>query len=237
MIFTCTAIAGFAQDPLPESPLQQQNVDTDANLKTKLGIKLTLGMHTFRGDAFDNAKLKYGFGMGFYNIIKLNKSQSLNLHWEFNFSFKGSKFNKVNDTSFSKISLSYIELPVMLSVRLFNTPKKKPLHLLAGGQFGVLFISSIDKTFGRYQDVKTDLPFKKTDVMPVLGLRKEIGSGMSLQFCAKYGLRNIWTNKFYERTVNPDLNNQNYDYRDIVPNFKDGSHSVRNVSFELSLMF
>jgi hypothetical protein len=47
-----------------EAPLQQQNIDTEEKTKTKLGIKFTMGAHTFRGDAFDNKVPRYGFGVG-----------------------------------------------------------------------------------------------------------------------------------------------------------------------------
>lgn len=238
LFFYATAVVA-QPDVDPNTPLQQQNLNTAENTKTKLGVKFTMGLHKFRGTAFDDPRLMYGFGMGFYNIIHLNKSKSLNLHWEFDFSFKGSKFNKPNDTSYSKISLSYMELPVYLSVKLLDTKKKLPLHALIGGQFGVLFRSTINKAYGKFGEVKTNLPFKPFDFMPVVGVRKEIGSGMSLQFCAKMGLINIWTNKFYERRVNPDPDpgQKNYDYSDLTPGFKDGTHTVKNLSFELSLLF
>lgn len=237
LIFCLWNLALFAQ---PEgeviAPLQQQNVNTDENLKTKLGVKFTMGGHSFLGTAFDNAHPLYGFGAGMYNIIDLNKKKDLQLHWEMNLTFKGSKFAKPNDTSFSKISLAYLELPVYLSVELFNTSKNQPLYLLLGGQFSYLFRSSINKAYGKFGEVKTDLPFKKVDWAPVLGLRKNIGNGMSLQFCGKVGMRNIYSDVFYERTLNPQ-SVSNYDYRDITPHFKDGSHSVRNISFELSFLF
>ncbi len=223
--------------PEPEAPLQQQNVDTEENTKTKLGVKFTMGLSTFRGNAFDNEKPKYGFGAGIYNIVHLNTTKTLNLHWELDFTFKGSRFNKVNDTSYSKISLSYMELPVYFSIQIANTPKKQPLHLLMGAQFGYLFRSSINKLYGKYSAVKTDLPFNRIDLSPALGLRKDIGSGMSLQLCFKLGLLNMYNGKFRDRTLNPDLNNPNYDYRDIAPAFKDGTHEARNISAEFSFLF
>lgn len=230
----------FAQpDPSPDAPLQQQNINTEEQFKTKLGVKFTIGQHTFLGNAFDNRKLTYGFGAGVYNIVDLNKPKTIKLHWELNFNFKGCRFGTVNDTSYSKISLAYLELPVMLSYQLFNTPKKQPMHFLLGFQAGVLFRSTINKSYGRFGEVKTNLPFKIMDYMPVVGIRKEIGSGLALQFCTKWGLRNIWTQKFYDRATNPPANpdDKNTDYRDLTPTFKDGTHEVRNLSFELSLMF
>jgi len=220
-----------------EAPLQQQNLNTEEQTKTKLGVKFTMGGHTFRGTAFDNEKPLYGFGAGIYNIIALDKAKNYNLHWEMNLTFKGSKFAKPNDTSFSKISLAYLELPVYFSIKLANTPKNLPFHLLLGGQFGYLFRSSINKAYGKFGEVKTDLPFKRIDVAPAIGFRKEIGNGMSLQFCAKAGLLNIWSDGFRDRTVNYDPDVKNYDYRDITPAFKDGTHNVRNLSFEFSFMF
>jgi hypothetical protein len=230
-------LANLQAQPEPDAPLQQQNLDTEEKTKTKIGVKFTMGLSSFRGDAFDNEKLKYGFGVGVYNIIHLNPSKKLNIHWELDFSFKGSNFSKVNDTSYSKISLSYVEVPVYFSVQVGNTKKNQPLHLLMGFQFGYLFRSSVNKTFGRYSAVKTDLPFNRIDLSPALGIRKDIGSGMSLQLCAKLGLTNIYTNGFRDRTVNPNLNDQNYDYRDITPAFKDGTHQARNMSLEFSFLF
>jgi hypothetical protein len=219
-----------------EAPLQQQNVNTDENLKTKLGVKFTMGGHSFLGTAFDNARPLYGFGAGMYNIVDLNKDKTLKLQWEMNLTFKGSKFGKTNDTSYSKISLAYLDLPVYFSIEMYNNPKKQPLHLLLGGQFGFLFRSSINKSYGKFGEVKTDLPFKKIDLAPAIGIRKDIGNGMSFQLCAKLGMRNIYSGVFLERVVNPP-SETNYDYRDLTPRFKDGSHSVRNMSIELSFMF
>ncbi|MDP2174925.1 MAG: hypothetical protein Q8K70_03335 [Bacteroidota bacterium] len=231
------SINGYAQiDGEIETPLQQQNVDTEENTKTKLGIKFTMGGHTFRGDAFDNEKPKYGFGIGIYNIVHLNKKKTQNFHWEFNFTFKGSKFATPNDTSFSRISLSYIELPVYYSIAL-NPKNKKPIHLLTGMQFSYMFRNSINKSYGKWGTVKSDLPFLRHDFAPAIGIRKELGSGISLQFTGKLGLVNIYTNTFKERTDNPDPDEQNYDYSDIYPRFKDGTHKAKNVSFELSLFF
>lgn len=237
LLLVCAGVKAQKDTNVVEAPLQQQNLNTEERTKTKLGIKFTMGTHTFRGDAFDNEKLLYGFGAGIYNIIDLNKKKTFKLHWELDGNMKGSKFGKVNDTSFSKISLAYIDLPVMLSIQLFNTPLHQPLHLLVGGQFSYLLRSSLNKSYGVYGDVRTDLPFKRYDVAPVIGLRKEIGSGMSLQFCFKLGLLNNYTGGFRERTIHPDPNSKNYDYRDISPAFKDGTHQNRNTSFELSFMF
>lgn len=225
-------------DPDPNAPLQQQNINTDEQLKTKLGVKFSLGTHKFLGNAFDNERFLYGFGAGMYNIVGLNKQKTINLHWELNITFKGSKFGKLNDTSYSKISLAYCELPIMASIKIANTPKKQPLHLLVGIQAGILFRSTINKAYGKFGEVKTNLPFKPWDIMPVVGLRKEIGSGMSLQFTAKIGLINIWTRKFAERSdpkYQPD--NTNVDYRDLTPTFRDGTHQVKNLSLEVSLLF
>jgi hypothetical protein len=230
-------MAVLQAQPEVEAPLQQQNVDTEEKTKTKIGVKFTMGAHTFIGNAFDNEKLKYGFGAGIYNIVHLNKERTFNIQWELDFTFKGSKFGKLNDTSYSKISLSYMELPAYFSVEIANTPKKQPLHLLFGAQFSYLFRSSLNKAYGKFGEVKVDLPFNRMDFAPAIGLRKEIGSGMSLQLCVKAGQINIYTNTFYERTINPDLNNKNYDYRDITPRFKDGTHKARNVGIEFSLLF
>jgi hypothetical protein len=230
-------IAGLYAQPETEAPLQQQNVDTEEKLKTKIGVKFTMAMTTFRGNAFDNEKLKYGFGAGVYHIIHLNASKTNNLHYELNFTFKGSNFAKLNDTSYSKISLSYLELPVYFSTQIVNTAKNQPLHLLIGAQFGYLFRSSLNKAYGKFGEVKTDLPFNKFDFAPALGVRKEIGNGMSFQFCVKVGLLNIYNGKFLDRTINYNPDVKNYDYRDITPAFKDGSHKARNLSFELSFMF
>ncbi|MFM6982931.1 MAG: hypothetical protein ACKOXF_02280, partial [Chitinophagaceae bacterium] len=81
-------MTGFAQ-PEVEAPLQQQNIDTEEQTKTKLGVKFTLGNHLFVGNAFDNEKLLFGFGAGVYNIIGLNKAKTVNLHYEVNFTFRG----------------------------------------------------------------------------------------------------------------------------------------------------
>lgn len=237
LLLVCAGVNAQKDTNVVESPLQQQNLNTDERTKTELGIKFTMGAHTFRGDAFDNKKLLYGFGAGIYNIINLNKKKTLKLQWELDGNMKGSKFGTVNDTSFSKISLAYIDVPVMLSIQVLNTPQHRPLHLLIGGQFSYLLRSTLNKSYGKYGDVRTDLPFKRYDVAPIIGLRKEVGSGISLQFCFKYGLLNNYTDGFRQRTIHPDPDNKNYDYRDILPTLKDGTHQNRNTSFELSLMF
>jgi hypothetical protein len=230
-------LVALQAQPEVEAPLQQQNVDTEENTKTKLGVKFTMGLSTFTGNAFDNPKLKYGFGAGIYNIVNLNKQKTVNFQWELDFMFKGSRFSRVNDTSYSKIALSYMEVPVYLSIQIANTKKNQPLHLLVGAQAGYLFRNSIDKYYGRYKSVKTGLPFNRFDVSPAIGVRKDIGSGMSLQLCFKMGLINIYNGKFKERLDNPDLDNPNLDYRDIFPTLKDGTHKARNIGVEFSFLF
>lgn len=220
-----------------EAPLQQQNVNTDEETKTKLGVKFTMGGHTFFGTAFDNARPLYGFSAGIYNVVHLNKPKTLNIHWELNLTFKGSKFAKPNDTSYSKISVAYLEVPVYFSVQMFDTDKKLPMHFLIGAQFGYLFRSSINKSYGKFGSVKTDLPFKRIDFAPAIGFRKMIGNGMSVQLACKVGLLNIYSNGFKERTDNPNPDVPNLDYRDITPAFKDGSHIARNFSVEFSFLF
>ncbi len=230
LLFTCSAFVKAQTDTIGyiESPLQQQNIDTDDNIKTKLGVKFTLGGHTFRGSAFDNAHPLFGFGAGMYNIIDLNKKKSLKLQWELNLTFKGSKFAKPNDTSFSKISLSYFELPVYLSIKL--SKNKLPAHLIVGAQLGYLFKSSITQGFGQYGEVKLNgLPFKSFDFSPAIGFRKELGSGISMQFTTKYGMVNIYTDKF-----DPTVDER---YKGIYPVFKNGAHDVHNLSFELAFLF
>jgi hypothetical protein len=228
----------FAQEEI-EAPLQQQNIDTEEKTKTKLGIKFTLGAHTFRGDAFDNTLPKYGFGVGVYNIIDLNKKKTKQLQWELNFTIKGSKFKKITDTStstYSSISLSYIELPVMYSYKIAQK-NKNGLYLLTGAQFSYLFRNNINESFGRFGNYKTDLPFSRIDVAPVLGFRKNIPNGMAFQLTVKPGLINNYTSIFKERVDKPDPDNENYNYSKIYPRFKDGTHQNRNFSIELSLMF
>lgn len=217
------------------APMQQQNIDVEENTKTKVGVKFGMGFHKFRGDAFDNEKLKFGTSVGFYNLIPLNKKKTNFLHYEVNFTLKGSNFGKTNDTSFSRISTSYFELPVMFSARL--TKNKLPLSLLVGGQFAVMFRNSVNKSYGRTGTVKNDLPFNRFDFGPIIGFKQEIGSGMALQLTSKIGFNNIYTQTFKDRTDNPDLDNPNKDYSDLFPTFKDGTHKAYNISFELAIMF
>lgn len=239
LLLISTSVAAQTEDGEVEAPLQQQNVNTDEQTKTKLGVKFTMGGHTFLGNAFENQRPLYGFGSGIYNIVDLNKAKNLKLHWELNITFKGSKFDKPNDTSYSKISLAYLDLPVMLSVRLFPTGTNRYFHLLAGGQFSWLFRSTINKSYGQYGTVKTNLPFERIDVAPVLGFRMEVGSGMAAQLCVKPGLLNNYTNRFWERSQadHPEKDDFNTDYRDLTPRFRDGTHQNRNFSIELSFMF
>jgi hypothetical protein len=233
----------FAQE-LIEAPLQQQNIDTEEKTKTKLGIKFTLGAHTFRGDAFDNTIPKYGFGVGIYNIIDLNKKKTKQLQWELNFTNKGSKFKKITDSisesNYNKISLFYIELPVMYAYKIAQK-NKNGLYLLTGAQFSYLFRNNINQSYARNITAtnvyKNDLPFKTIDVAPVLGLRKNIPNGMAFQLTVKPGLINNYTSIFKERVDKPDPDNENYNYSSIYPRFKDGTHLNRNFSIELSLMF
>ena len=219
-----------------EAPLQQQNIDTDEKTKTKIGVKFTMGMHTFRGNAFDKEKPLYGFGAGVYNIVHLNPSKSLNIQWELNMDFKGSKFSNSKDTTFnySKISLAYLDLPIYFSMQL--NQNERPYHLLMGGQVGYLFRSSINKSYGQFGEVKTNLPFKPIDIMPAIGIRKDIGNGLYWQLCIKYDGSNIHTNTFHERAT---LGDPIFikDYRDFKPLFKDGSHWVKNIGIEYSLLF
>lgn len=222
---------GLFSQPIEEiAPLQQQNIDTEEKLKTKLGIKFALGTHTFYGTELKNTKLLYGFGAGIYNIIPISKSKKVQLHWEFDITFKGSKFGHPNDTSYSRISLSYAEIPLYLSIQIANTPKKQPLHLLIGAQGGILYKSSISQGYGKWGEVKyNSLPFYKLDFMPAIGLRKEIGSGMSLQTTTKIGLVNINTSKLTSGSVGTR-------YPDIVPPMT-GKGTIKNFSFELALLF
>ncbi len=226
------------EEPPIEAPLQQQNIDTDEKLKTKLGVKFTMGGHTFKGDAFDNSIPVFGFGAGMYNIIDLTKNRRLKLQWELNLTFKGSKFGKPKDTAgisksayatyYSKMSLSYAELPVYLSIQLSKS--KTPLHLLVGGQVGFLFKSSVIQGLGQYGEVlHNGLPFKKYDFSAGIGLRQDLGSGICVQFTTKYGLTNIYSNKF-DPSVTPY-------YQDVFPRFKDGNHQAHNLSFEFAFLF
>lgn len=239
-LFICMmfSIALYAQ---PEgeigAPLQQQNIDTEEQTKSKLGVKFTMGGHMFRGTAFDNEKPRLAFGTGIYNIIQLGKEKNMHLQWELNLTFRGSKFAKKNDTSYSKIGMAYVELPVYFSFRLLNTKSNKPLHMITGFQAGYLVLSNVGKNYGQFGEVKTNLPFKKFDLMPSVGLRKEVGSGMSVQLCFKLGLLNNYTNTFYQRSVNPNRDIKNEDYSDLTPAFKDGSHYNRNAGVELSFLF
>lgn len=216
-------------EPPIEAPLQQQNVDTDEKIKTKLGVKFTLGGHTFLGNAFDKAKPMYGFGAGAYQIIDLDQKKNIQLQWELNLTFKGSKFGKPTDTSntyFSKISLSYAELPLYIGFKL--TDDKNPLYILMGAQIGYLFKSSITQGLGQYGEVlHNNLPFKRIDFSPALGFRKSLGSGISVQFTGKYGYSNIYSSKFISNPA----------YINVFPQFKDGTRNTHNLSFELAFMF
>lgn len=218
------------EDPI-EAPLQQQNVDTEEKLKTLLGVKCTLGGHTFQGSAFEHNIPMFGFGVGMFNVINLNKKKMVKLQWELNLTNKGSKFSRTGDTGYSKIAVSYAELPVMLSFQL--NKDKNPFHVLIGAQFSYMFKSSISQGLGQYGEVKhNNLPFKKGDVSAILGLRKELGSGISMQLSGKYGLTNIYTHGF-----DPDIANPDWIYKDVYPRFKDGTNSARHFSIELGFLF
>ena len=81
-------------------PMRQLNVDMEHETTSKFGVKFTLGMAKFRGNAFDNEIFRFAGGVGMYQIIPLNKAKKSHIQWEINYNGRGSKFKHIDDTSY-----------------------------------------------------------------------------------------------------------------------------------------
>ncbi len=216
--------------PEIESPLNQQNIDTEQKMKHKLGIKFSLGTHWFTGTEFNSigGRPKLGVGVGLFQFINLDKNKNKQLQWEVCFNQKGSRFDfNTNDTSFSNISITYLEVPVLFAYKVF---KKENVFLLAGAQANMNVKSSIKQGFGKFGDIKVNkLPLKQFDFQAQFGIRKTLSYYVSIQLVYKKGLYNINTSKFTSGIINST-------YPDIVPALT-GRGTIMNNSIELSFLF
>ncbi|MBC7426248.1 MAG: PorT family protein [Bacteroidia bacterium] len=216
-----------AQD---EAPMQQENIDTDEKTKTDLGLKIGFGFSTLSGTGLENPRPYFGYAIAMYQRFHLNKKKSFAFQYEIAARFKGANFAN-GDSGYSKLSLFYIEMPLLASIKL-NKSERLPSYILFGIQPGLLVKSTLAISESRKTPSYFDLPLANFDIAPVIAFQFALANRVGVQFGFKYGLRNVATNNF--NSGNPKFNLK--DQPRIVPFINPGVN-VRNISFEMGFVF
>ena len=187
--------------------------------KSKFGLRLGLGVSSFRSENFLNPRTYLGYAAGVYHHGRI-KNRSY-FYYEIAARFKGSNFNTNPDSiTYSKISLFYTELPVAYMYRLGKV-ETRPTFLMFGGGASLLIKSSMllgPNPLPEY----FNLPLKKGDLFVMTGIHQYYG-GVGLQINAKWGLTNINKNNWAG-------------YEKVKPNLERGL-PIKNWSLEFALIF
>jgi hypothetical protein len=147
----------------------------------KFGIKAGANIGKIDGKSFKE-EFKYGYHLGGFAEIKLNKKLSLQpeVLWNQVNSDTSSQFSKIYQVNnLNNVKLGYLSIPVLLNYKIANI-----LTLQAGPQFGIL----IDKSRTTLQNGGD--AFKKGDFSMLAGAQVNISK---LRIYGRYniGLANI----------------------------------------------
>lgn len=181
------AISASAQDPVKGL--------------TGAGFKAGLVMAKASGDNIDMAEeetgIDAGYLMGFAvgGFIEYSFSPSFAIQPEILYNTKGVKFKSDEFDVTDKITMTYMQIPVLLKFNIPTAGKFDPF-IYAGPSIGIL-LSANDKLEGTDEDYDEDIKdsFKSTDISAVLGLGAGFPMGASgqLTFEVRYdmGLTNV----------------------------------------------
>lgn len=173
-----------------------------------------------------NPKLTYGLHVGAYYRWQI--SPRIHNQIELAASFRGSRFDNLDSNGYSRISLFYLDMPVLFHISL---DKKKQNNLVIGYQASYLIRGQI--FVGR--DVLasfSQVPFKKWDHLFVGGYHFNFDR-VGLNILLKYGIRNI-NNGFANFDPPGSISNQRI--QDIRPSLMNVG-DIRNYSIEFGISF
>lgn len=194
-------------------------VEYKYNPKSKLGLRLGLGVNSLNGNNFTKTKNAVSYTAGFYHHGRISGRHYF--YYEVGGSFRGSKFRFNTDSnSISQVSIFYTELPIAYMYRL-GADEKKPFFLMFGGGGGLNLRSSMllgPNPIPRH----FDLPLKRGNLFLMTGAHKYFGS-VGLQFAVKAGLTN--------------LNQNNWTgFEDVSPSPNQG-RPIQTFALDFSLIF
>ena len=179
----------------------------------KIGIKTSINLSTIRGTELENPRLKFGYTAGAYYQHFLNKKW--NLYTEFVGNFKGSNFKNDID-EYRRISLFYVDIPLML---MYHLDDEKKQSVLLGPYASYLGLSSLYVGSQRKAEL-SNIALKPMD-FGVAGYYHLNGKFTTLQVGVKFGLYNI---------------NNGINFDDIKPETgKNGT--ISNVGIEIGMLF
>lgn len=213
----------FAQDE-PTSDEFENPVPDPPNRKFKVGVRGGFAFSTFNPDVFSNPTFAFGITGGATARWKLGKvrdaepeNYKFGIETQANFIYRGSTFDNL-DGQYSRISLFYIDVPVLALMKL---DKKGNVKLLGGIQGSYLANSSIFIKPDTFRDT-TELSLKPFALAAVGGIEYRVGV-VGIQFFIKQGITDI----------NDGMNA--ITYPKLLPVLRNGS--IKNFTCELTFSF
>ncbi len=192
------------------SGLVQAQNESDVH---KIGIKTSINLSQLRGSELQNPSIKFGYTAGAYYQFTIN--ENLFLHSEFLGNFQGSNFDNADD-EYSRISLFYLDFPVLLG---FNLDEDKKHQVYLGPYGSYLGLSSMF-IGGKRKAEQNDLDLLPFDYGGALYYQLN-GKFMAFQIGVKAGMLDI-NNGINFANINPPTGNNG---------------SIQNISLELGMLF
>ncbi|MBT8326372.1 MAG: PorT family protein [Bacteroidia bacterium] len=185
----------------------------ETNSKNRIGIKTSINTSSIRGTEFENPRLKFGYTAGAFYQQYLN--ENWNFYTEFVGNFKGSNFKNDID-EYNRVSLFYIDVPLML---MYNLDDDKKQSVLLGPYASYLALSAVYVGSQRKAEL-SNIALKPFD-FGIAGFYQLNGKFTTLQVGAKIGLYNI---------------NNGVNFEDITPETgKNGT--ISNLGIEIGMLF
>ncbi len=186
---------------------QNNNVsgkEFDENPKIHLGVKAGFSLSNLQSTELNNKSARPAMVVGLYGNYILNKKVTFQL--EMNGILKGANFHFSQASSLQRLSLFYLDLPILLNYSTKKTSKIIPFS-------GILPSIILRKDAYKTQEAvpqPVDLDLKKYDFAFSAGVLFKINTSVGLQLQVNYGIINI--NNRLEIPFYPLLGNGNAMY-------------------------
>jgi hypothetical protein len=181
-------------------------------------MTMGFGLSTFTGAELENYRPYFGYKFGVYHKFKLSKKSRFS--YEIVADLRGSKFKVIGDTTYSKISTFYLNLPMMYHFA-YKSGETSENSIFIGGQVSRLLVSSLFVGVDIRPFDRT-IPLQKFDYGIVAGHKwdKQFwGLGMSVYI----GLN--------------DINDNIHETDNHVPGFKGTGKEIGNMGFTVFATF
>ena len=112
----------------------------EGNQKQRVGMRMGFGISSFKGEELENYRPYFGYQFGVFQKIELGRHTQF--RYEVIADLRGSKFKVIGDSTYSKITTMFLNVPLEFCY-LYNQKEKSDNEIYAGFQFSRVLVSRL----------------------------------------------------------------------------------------------